>query len=85
LNQKPYTKNEKPYTVGGCAQHDDNSINSTIYGNENHQRKREVGRVGFEPTTPVMSRLIIVERNYHYFFWKEQQYNLSFGLASNHI
>jgi hypothetical protein len=68
LDQKPYTKNEKPYTAGGrwsslvkippliLANQDDNSINSTMYENENRQRKHEVGRVGFEPTTPAMSR-----------------------------
>jgi hypothetical protein len=27
-----------------------------MYENENRQRKHEVGRVGFEPTTPAMSR-----------------------------
>jgi hypothetical protein len=68
LNQKPYTKNEKPYTVRGrwsslvkippltCAQHDDNRINFKYLDNENQQLKDEVGRVGFEPTTPAMSR-----------------------------
>jgi hypothetical protein len=68
LDQKPYTKNEKPYTVGGrwsslvkippktCAQYDDNMINRSVNQYENHQQKYEVGRVGFEPTTPAMSR-----------------------------
>ena len=36
----------------------DNSINSTKYENENSHIKYEVGRVGFEPTTPAMSRLV---------------------------
>jgi hypothetical protein len=68
LNQKPYTKNEKPYTVGGrwsslvkippltCAQRDDTRLNFTEGENENNRAKDEVGRVGFEPTTPAMSR-----------------------------
>jgi hypothetical protein len=68
MDQKPYTKNEKPYTVWGrwsslvkippltYAQHDHNSISSTREENEKHHLKYEVGRVGFEPTTPAMSR-----------------------------
>jgi hypothetical protein len=72
LDQKPYTKNEKPYTVGGRwsslvkippltqSLHNDSRINLTTFNNENHQQKYEVGRVGFEPTTPAMSRLIII-------------------------
>jgi hypothetical protein len=68
LNQKPFTKNEKPYTVGGrwstlvkipqltLAQHDGNSINPAMNEYENNYSEYEVGRVGFEPTTPAMSR-----------------------------
>jgi hypothetical protein len=68
LNQKPYTKNEKPYTVWGrwsslvkippmiCTNQDDNRINLSVDEYENHHPKSEVGRVGFEPTTPAMSR-----------------------------
>jgi hypothetical protein len=68
LNQKPYTKNEKPYTVGGrwsslvkippltVGQHNDNSLNLLKCKNENNYSIYEVGRVGFEPTTPAMSR-----------------------------
>jgi hypothetical protein len=71
LDQKPYTKNEKPYTVGGRwsslvkippltrAQQDDTRISSIECENENKHMKCEVGRVGFEPTTPAMSRLIM--------------------------
>ena len=63
-----YDLEQKPYTVGGrwsslvkmpaltLAQYDDNSINPTTNKYENHQQKYEVGRVGFEPTTPAMSR-----------------------------
>ena len=39
-----------------CAQHDDNRINQAVFKNENNHIKYEVGRVGFEPTTPAMSR-----------------------------
>jgi hypothetical protein len=72
LNQKPYTKFEKPYTVGGrwsslvkippltCAQRDDTRLNFIVGENENNHSEYEVGRVEFEPTTPAMSRLIII-------------------------
>jgi hypothetical protein len=43
-----------------CAQQDDYSINSSLYGNENHHLKYEVGRVGFEPMTPAMSRIVTI-------------------------
>ena len=38
------------------AQHNDNRINYTAFKNENNYPNYEVGRVGFEPTTPAMSR-----------------------------
>ena len=68
LDKKPYTKNEKPYTVWGrwsslvkippmtCTNQDDNMINLSVDEYEKHHQKQEVGRVGFEPTTPAMSR-----------------------------
>ena len=68
LNQKPYTKNEKPYTVGGRwsslvnippltpSHYDDTRAGLGENQYENSHTRYEVGRVGFEPTTPAMSR-----------------------------
>ena len=39
-----------------AVQNDDSRISLTDYENENGHQKSEVGRVGFEPTTPAMSR-----------------------------
>jgi hypothetical protein len=51
------------------AQHDDNSLNLLKCKNENNYSIYEVGRVGFEPTTPAMSRLV-QDRNVIDDFWK---------------
>ena len=39
-----------------CTNQDDNMINLSVDEYEKHHQKQEVGRVGFEPTTPAMSR-----------------------------
>ena len=39
-----------------CAQRDDTRLNFIEGENENNHSEYEVGRVGFEPTTPAMSR-----------------------------
>src|SRR5690349_9436641 len=68
FKQKPYTKNEKPYTVEGRWSSlvkippqtwrpiDENRTPSSVNENEIINKRAEMGRVGFEPTTPAMSR-----------------------------
>jgi hypothetical protein len=68
FNQKPYTTNEKPYTVGGRwsslvkippqTWREKEGIRTPLTVNENEiiTKRAEMGRVGFEPTTPAMSR-----------------------------
>src|SRR5436305_6949957 len=67
--------NEKPYTVGGrwsslvkippqtWREKEGIRTPSTMNENEIITKKAEVGRVGFEPTTPAMSRLLSIENN----------------------
>ncbi len=75
FNQKPYTKNEILCTVEGrwsslvkippqtWRKSDENRTPPNTDENEIINKRAEMGRVGFEPTTPAMSRLLSIENN----------------------